>query len=88
MSRRYTEPTFQRVYDTLTRLAYDSQSELYRSPTVELKGPRRGASPRCAFWDGFDGITPAYIARRTMGAVCLQAGRDFRRAVESKRGRK
>mgnify|MGYP003477032377 CR=1 FL=1 len=72
---RYKSPQMQRVYDVLLNLAADCTSELY------WKGqPRRGASHRCAFWDGFNGLkkTPAAIPG-TLSWACYQAGKEWAR---------
>lgn len=66
----------ERVYNTMMQLAQDCSSELYYN-----RLPRRGASHRCAFWDGFDNKKPAYIPRGTISAVCLKAGRDFAKQI-------
>lgn len=75
---RYQNKQMQHVYETMLRLASDCTSELY------WKGqPRRGASHRCAFWDGFDGLkrTPSAIPG-TLSWACYQAGKTWARQVD------
>ena len=76
---RYKDPQLQKIYDAMLTLAADRTSELY------WKGePRRGASHRCAFWDGFNGLhrSPAAIPG-TLSWPCYQAGKEWARRQRS-----
>lgn len=70
---RYKNNSMQLIYCGMLILASNTESELYH------KGkPRRGASHRCAFWDGYNGMTrSANATPGTLGWACFQAGRKF-----------
>lgn len=69
MTNPFKQRDLARVYDVMLALARNPESELYHEGK-----PRRGASHRCAFWDGFNGLRPGYIPRGTMAWACLRAG--------------
>lgn len=78
---RYKEKASQRMYENMLTLASDLGSELYYNGNQH-----RGASHRCAFWDGFSGnftVTgpkrSAQVIPGTLSAVCFMAGREFSR---------
>lgn len=63
-------------FDALLVVASDKRSEFYTSDG----GQRRGAGHRCAFWDGYNGMTrSANAVPRTMSGAAFQAGREFKR---------
>lgn len=74
------------MYEAMFLLACDKNSELY------YKGvPRRGASHRCAFWDGYSErftLTgpkrSAHVIPNTFSHACFRAGRDFARYEREK----
>ncbi|MDH0342050.1 hypothetical protein [Chromobacterium haemolyticum] len=70
---RYKNPQFQRLYDAMLVAAADLNSEMYYQGR-----PHRGAAHRCAFWDGYAGLTrSANVIPGTMSAVCFAAGKAF-----------
>jgi hypothetical protein len=72
---RYKHPSMQKMYDGMLALAQDRTSELYHKGAQ-----RRGAGHRCAFWDGFDGLTRTpHATPGSMGAACFAAGREYAR---------
>jgi hypothetical protein len=78
---RYSNRSMQRTYEEMMRAARDPSSELY------LKDGRRhtGALHRCAFWDGYDGLTRTpHASPGTLAWACFMAGRDHR-AAEKRR---
>lgn len=82
---RYKNRSMEQTYQTCLRLARDKTSEFYH------KGqPRRGASHRCAFWDGYSGRFSLYGKNRTASAIpgtlshaCFMAGVDYRKEEQS-----
>lgn len=64
-----------KIREQMLALAQDPGSELY------LDGfQRTGAGLRCAFWDGYNGVTPSpHVIPGTPSAACAAAGRDLRR---------
>lgn len=77
---RYKNPSMQKVYDACLMLAADPASELYLSNG----GQRTGAIHRCAFWDGYNGITrSAHVIPGTLSSAAYQAGKTF--AAEQRR---
>jgi hypothetical protein len=72
---KYKNQRFQRAYDVMLEMAADPKSNLY------YKGkPRRGASHRCAFWDGYEGTRTTAVISGTLSAVCFAAGKAFAKA--------
>lgn len=56
-------------------LARDRTSELYHG-----EAQHRGAGHRCAFWDGFDGLTrSANAVAGTLSGAAFQAGKEWAR---------
>lgn len=67
-------PPLRRMYETMLALAADPMSELYHEGRQ-----RTGAGHRCAFWDGYNGVSPSpHVIPGTFSAACAAAGRDFR----------
>lgn len=73
MKVRYKTPAFQKVYEAMLTAANDLNSELYYNGK-----PHRGAGHRCAFWDGYAGLTrSANVIPGTLSSVCFAAGKVF-----------
>jgi hypothetical protein len=74
-------PTLRKIYDAMLALANDPNSELY------FKGRQhRAAVHRCAFWDGFNGISPSPHRgpNGSLTAACYAAGIAYaKRAKEA-----
>ena len=82
MPQKYKNPSMQKLYDGLLVLAADPSSELY----LKDGGQHRGASHRCAFWDGFSGKfdfsgpkRSSQVMPGTLTAACFMAGREWAR---------
>lgn len=72
--QRYKTPSFQKMYDTMLEAAQNPASELYCQGR-----PHRGAGHRVAFWDGYAGLHSPMNGPRTLGAVCYQAGKAYKK---------
>lgn len=74
---------------TMLDLARNPESELYTKyvPHLEYEYvsiPRRGASHRCAFWDGYIGTKNVGLGRGTIAYECWLAGKDFAKECDLK----
>lgn len=59
---------------------YDSMLEAARDPASELwynGKPHRGASHRCAFWDGYLNQRSPLNMPATLASACYKAGQAF-----------
>jgi hypothetical protein len=74
MTARYKDRMMQRLYEDMLQAAANPDSELYHNGN-----PHRGASHRCAFWDGYAGVRSSQVVPRTLTAVCYAAGKTFAR---------
>lgn len=71
---RYKTKSFQAMYDAMLAAAQNPASELY------YKGrPHRGAGHRVAFWDGYASLHSPMNGPRTLGSVCYQAGKAYKK---------
>ena len=75
MANRFKDPRRKEMYDTMMALANDRNSELYVNGR-----PRRGASHRLYFWNGYLGA--GLVPDGTMAYVCHRAGQDFRKTTD------
>jgi hypothetical protein len=78
--RHYKDRHLDRVYWGMLDLARDPTSELY----LKDGSQHTGASHRCAFWDGFNGLDPSAHkgAPGTMARACYMAGKAFKKEKE------
>ena len=60
------------VYEAMLAAAADQASELYYQGR-----PRRGASHRSAFWDGYTGTRSSLNIPGTLTSACYRAGLQF-----------
>lgn len=72
--RRYKTPSFQKMYEAMLAAAQNPASELYYNGR-----PHRGAGHRVAFWDGYAGLPSPMNGPKTLGAVCYQAGKAYKK---------
>lgn len=80
MKARYKNRDMERIYRAMLALAEDKTSELY----LKSGAQRRGAVARCAFWDGFNGLTRTpHASPNTLGWACYQAGKAYARTVRT-----
>lgn len=69
---RPKNPMLANIYDRMLAAARDPASELW------YKGkPRRGASHRQAFWDGYLGLRSPMNIPATLASACYKAGQQF-----------
>jgi hypothetical protein len=75
MAFRSKEPSLVKMYEACLKLADDPTSEMYHEGFQ-----RTGSGIRCAFWDGYNGMTrSAHVIPGTLSAACFAAGKDFRK---------
>lgn len=77
----FKDRDLQRLYKACRRFGSDKSSTFYLSNGL----PHRGASHRCAYWDGRGGRKSPY-PRGTLGYAAWAAGRDDRKQFGSVAG--
>ena len=92
MRKRFKDRLMQQQYETFLRLYQDNWSSLYlaRNTGGWIMGPHlplRGASVRCAFWDGYQGKKSLFEGLKGSASyACWRAGVDQRNAERQEKG--
>ena len=78
---RFKVPSLSKMFDACLALASDNFSEFYvvtrRSGASGPNVPRRGASHRHHFWNGYNG-TPVTAIPQSLAYAAFRAGQTFR----------
>jgi hypothetical protein len=72
MPNRFKDPDLRKVYDGFFAAAKDPSSFLYKDGQ-----PHRGSTPRCAFWDGYNGNPNNLFPKGSQSYAAFRAGQDF-----------
>lgn len=75
----FRTPELRRAFDTMLAAAYDRASELY----LRDGSQHRGALHRCAFWDGYNGLSATpHAVPGALTWACYRAGQRFARETK------